>query len=243
MINKPKTIVALLTGRGNSTLLNKNILPVLGKPLLYYPAMAAKSIDLITDFYVSSNDEKILKAAEGYGYIPIVRPEEYSTPTSQHKDVILHAMEEMNKDGIQPDILIVLMANSGVVKMDWIEKSIINILENQELSASAPVKMDQDHHPYRAKKLRKDGCLDTWFDFNNVAVSTNRQELPECYYLCHNFWTLNVDKSIKAEGGQKPWGFMGNNIKPILVEEGFDVHILEDIQRTEKWIVGEGIKY
>ena len=36
-------VVALLTGRGNNTLKNKNILPVLGKPLLYYPAVAARA--------------------------------------------------------------------------------------------------------------------------------------------------------------------------------------------------------
>lgn len=242
-MNKPKTVVALLTGRGNSTLLDKNILPVLGKPLLYYPAMAARTCDLITKFYVSSNDEKILKVAENCGYKRIVRPEEYSTPTAQHKDVILHALEVMKIDGIDPDIIVVLMANSGVVKKEWIEESITNILENESLSASAPVKMDQDHHPYRAKKLREDGSLDTWFDFNDETISTNRQDLPGCYYLCHNFWTLNVDKSIKAEMGQQPWGFMGNNVKPILVEDGFDVHVMEDIQRTEKWIIEEGIKY
>lgn len=243
MRNTKKKIVALLTGRGNSTLLNKNVLPVLGKPLLYYPAMAAKSSELITDFYVSSNDEKILKAAENCGYKRIVRPEEYSTPSSQHKDVILHALEAMEGEGLIPDILIVLMANSGVIKNEWIEESITNILENEELSASAPVKMDQDHHPYRAKKLRVDGCLDTWFDFSKETISTNRQDLPECYYLCHNFWTLNVEKSIRVKGGQQPWGFMGNNIKPIIVDEGFDVHILEDIKRTEKWIMKEGIRY
>ena len=62
-----KKIVALLTGRGNNTLKDKNVLPVLGKPLLYYPAMAAKTCSLITDFYVSSDDEKILAEAEKLG--------------------------------------------------------------------------------------------------------------------------------------------------------------------------------
>lgn len=240
---RKKKVVALLTGRGNSTLLNKNILPVLGKPLLYYPAMAAKTSDLISDFYVSSNDPKILKAAENCGYKSIVRPEKYSTPEAQHKDVITHALDEIRKDGIDPDIIIVLMANSGVIKKEWVEEAITNLINNENLSASAPVKVDQDHHPYRAKKLREDGCLDTWFDFSKETISTNRQDLPSCYYLCHNFWALNVKKSIEYEKGQQPWSFMGNNVKPILVEEGFDVHILEDIQKTEKWIIGEGIKY
>lgn len=61
-------IAALLTGRGNNTLKDKNVLPVLGRPLCQYPAMAAKNCRLITDFYVSSDDEKILSAAEEIGY-------------------------------------------------------------------------------------------------------------------------------------------------------------------------------
>lgn len=65
---KQMKVVALLTGRGNNTLKDKNVLPVLGKPLLYYPAMAAKSCKLITDFYVSSDDDKILNAAADCGY-------------------------------------------------------------------------------------------------------------------------------------------------------------------------------
>lgn len=243
MLKKEKRITALLTGRGNSTLINKNILPVLGKPLLYYPAMAAKACERITDFYVSSNDEKILKAAESCGYKKIVRPEVYSTPTSQHKDVIKHALDVIKENDEEPDILIVLMANSGVIKKEWVEEAINNLLENEDLSASAPVIKDQDHHPFRAKKMRKDGCLDTWFDFSKSNVSTNRQDLEDCFYLCHNFWALNVKNSIYAEEGQQPWGFMGNNVKPIIVEEGFDVHIIEDIQKTEKWIISEGINY
>ena len=36
-----KPVVALLTGRGNNTLKDKNIIPVKGKPLLSYPCEQA----------------------------------------------------------------------------------------------------------------------------------------------------------------------------------------------------------
>ena len=36
---------------------------------------------------------------------------------------------------------------------------------------------------------------------------------------------------------------MGNYIKPIIVKESFDVHDEEDILRTEKWLIAEGIRY
>lgn len=239
-----KKIVALLTGRGNNTLKDKNILPVLGKPLLYYPAMAAKSCPLINDFYVSSDDEKILDAAADCGYKRIVRPPELALPTSQHVDAIIHALDVMKNDGVKPDVLIVLLANSGIVKMEWINESIQCILKDETLSAVVPVLLEMDNHPYRSKRLREDGCLDTWFDFKGKNISTNRQDLPMNFVLCHNFWTLNLRESIYSKKqGQPPWNFMGDRIKPIVVKESFDVHDEEDIRRTEKWLMEEGIKY
>lgn len=237
-------IAALLTGRGNNTLKDKNVLPVLGKPLLYYPAMAAKTCNLITDFYVSSDDEKILKAASDCGYKKIVRPVELAAPTSQHVDAIRHALGVMKQDGVEPDILVVLLANSGIVKTEWIEESITQLLKDEALSASVPVLLEMDNHPYRSKRLREDGCLDTWFDFRGKNISTNRQDLPMNFVLCHNFWTLNLKNSLySSTEGQQPWTFMGSNIKPIVVKESFDVHDEDDIRRTEKWLQKEGIKY
>lgn len=237
-------VVALLTGRGNNTLKDKNVLPVLGKPLLYYPAMAARSCELISDFYVSSDDDKILNAAADCGYKKIVRPAELALPTAQHVDAIKHALQVMKEDGVEPDILVVLLANSGIVKKEWIQESIENLINNPELSASVPVLLEQDHHPYRCKCLREDGCLGTWFDFKNRDISTNRQDLPMNFVLCHNFWTLNLKESLYSNvPGQQPWTFMGNNIKPIVVKESFDVHDEDDIVRTEKWLISEGIKY
>ena len=237
-------IVALLTGRGNNTLKDKNVLPVLGKPLLYYPAMAAKSCSLITDFYVSSDDDKILDAAAACGYKKIRRPDELALPTAQHKDVIVHALKVMKEEGIEPDILIVLLANSAIVKTEWIEDSIKMLQDNSELSAAVPVILEMDNHPYRSKRLRSDGCLDTWFDFKGKSISTNRQDLPMNFVLCHNFWTLRLSNSLYSKDeGQQPWTFMGNNIKPIIVQESFDVHDEEDLLKTEKWILKENINY
>lgn len=235
-------IAALLTGRGNNTLKDKNVLPVLGKPLLFYPAMAAKNCELITDFYVSSDDDKILNAAAECGYKKIVRPIELALPTAQHVDAIIHALSVMKEDGVEPDILVVLLANSGIVKKEWIEESIKNLINNPILSASCPVLLEMDNHPYRSKCLRTDGCLGTWFDFKEKKISTNRQELPQNFVLCHNFWTLKLENSLYSKDeGQQPWTFMGNYIKPIVVAESFDVHDEEDIKRTERWLIEEGI--
>lgn len=230
-------VVALLTGRGNNTLKDKNVLPVFGKPLLYYPSMAAIDSGVITDFYVSSDDVKILNAAAALGYEKIVRPEELARPDSQHVDTIKHSLRVIEeRTGQLPDIIIVFLANSPTVHPDWVRESVEMLLAEPDLSAVVPVHEDNDHHPFRAKKLDKTGCLDTFFDFSGKQVSTNRQDLEPCYFLCHNFWALRVSKSIYAEGGQQPWSFMGDKVKPIMVSECFDVHTAHDLDRSEIWL-------
>lgn len=235
-------VAALLTGRGNNTLKDKNVLPVLGRPLCQYPAMAAKNCELITKFYCSSDDEKILSAAEECGFTRIVRPAELALPTAQHVDAIVHALKVMKEqDNYEPDILVVILANNATTKTEWIRESIQNLIDNPNLSSSCPVMQEQDHHPYRCKRLREDGCLDTWFDFGDQKISTNRQDLPKNFVFCHNFWTLNLKNSLYSGKGQQPWTFMGENVKPVVVEESFDIHDMDDIIRTEKWLRAEGI--
>lgn len=229
-------IVALLTGRGNSALKDKNILPVCGKPLLYYPAVAAKNSKYITEFYVSSDDEKILNIAHGLGYKKIKRPPEFAKPDSQHIDSILHALKVIKSDNINPDVFVILLANSVTIKTEWIDSSIEMLLKDNEISCVVPVNLDSDHHPFRAKKIDKAGFLQTFFDFENQDISTNRQDLEPSYFLCHNFWVLNIPKSIYSKKGQPPWRFMGNKIKPYSVENCFDVHFMKDIEMSEKWV-------
>lgn len=215
---------------------DKNILPVHGRPLLYYPAMAAKHASNIDNYYVSSDCIKILSAASSLGYKQILRPAELATPDAKHIDVIKHALEQLITEQIEPDILVVLMANSGTVKTAWIEEAINAIKKDPTISAAVPVFNDQDHHPYRAKKLDDSGLLQPFFNFDSMEVSTNRQELEPCFFLCHNFWVMNLKMSYYAPGGQKPWTFMGDKVMPIFVDESFDVHTLDDLSRTEKWL-------
>ena len=229
-------VVALLNGRGNNTLKDKNIREVCGKPLLAYPAEAAMQSSRIKDFYVSSDDEKILSAGHKLGYKKIKRPEELGRPDSNQEDAIIHALGKMKEEGVEPGILVILLANSVSIKTEWIDQCIDEIHNDPTLSAVVPVVLDLDHHPFRAKRTGKEGLLEPFFDFGGKEISGNRQEIGDNFFLCHNFWVLNVQKSILSGGGQSPWKFMGDRIKPFEVDGSVDVHTEEDIGRSERWI-------
>jgi CMP-N-acetylneuraminic acid synthetase len=229
-------IYALLTGRGNNTLQDKNILEISGKPVLYYPAHAARNSYLISDWYCSSDDEKILSAAEKEGYKRITRPVELALPTSQHVDTIIHALNVMAEKDNMPDICVVLLANNVTVKSQWITECIEMMLLDSSATAAVPVYIDNDHHPLRAKIINQNGTLEAYDKTINGKTSTNRQDLPSCFFLSHNFWVLRVSYLLSGKQGQPPWGFMGDKILPYRINESIDIHDLIDLHIAREWI-------
>lgn len=229
----------MLIGRGGSSLKDKNILPVLGVPLLYYTAAAARSSEYIGRFYISSDCGKILDAGEKAGYSPIVRPPELSTASSQSVDVVRHALGVIESEG-DADIVVVQHANVGTISKKIIDECIHLLLSDNSLSAVVPVHEKSEYHPYRAKMLTEDGLLTPFFDFAG-GVSGNRQDLPKAYFFDHSIWVLNVENGIKSAGGQPPWDCMGKNILPYVTTGCFDVHDMEDLKKTEEWILANDI--
>lgn len=229
-------VTALLTGRGNNTLKDKNVLDILGKPVLYYPAHAARVAKTVNEWYCSSDDEKILSAAEEEGYKRIVRPIELAAPTAQHVDAILHAMSVMKEEGPLPEILVVTLANNVTIKAEWIDACVKMMQEDMTISAVVPVYEDNDHHPLRGKRV-ENGRLQMYERGITGKVSTNRQDLPTCYFLSHNFWVLNTKLLIESDGvGQPPWSFMGNNIAYYEIDESIDIHKEIDLFIAREWI-------
>ena len=229
-------VLGLLTGRGNNTLKDKNVLDVLGHPVLYYPANAAVKSDLFDDLYCSSDDEKILMEASKCGFGKIKRPPELALPNSQHIDCILHAInyleEKYNKSY---DIVVVLLANNVTIKSSWL-KDCIEIMKQGNYSSVIPVVKDNDHHPFRAKRLNEEGCIVSYEIPNQNSNSTNRQDLPENYFLAHNFWVLDVNTLKNRKYGDGPWNFMGKRVKPYVINESIDIHDKLDLIKAAEWI-------
>lgn len=230
-------VTALLTGRGNNTLKDKNILDCLGHPVLYYPAQAAKKSNTIDEMYCSSDDERILYEAEKLGHTPIKRPAELALPTSQHVDCIMHALGVIDADSGVPDILVVTLANNVTITSEWIDECVNMMKQDMSLTAVVPVYEDNDHHPLRAKTVDENGRLQMYEKGITGKVSTNRQDLPTCYFLAHNFWVLNVSNLLKENAeGQQPWTFMGNNIAYYEIDESIDIHKEIDLYIAKEWI-------
>lgn len=229
-------VTALLTGKGNSTLKGKNTLKICGFPTLYYPANAAKKSKEITAHYCSSDGEEILALAEELGYERIVRPAELALPTAQHIDCILHALKVMEQKNDLPDILVVLLANNVTVKSKWIDDCVRIMKNDCSITAVVPTFEKSEFHPLRAKTVNKDGTISMYEKGVSGKISTNRQDLPSCVFLAHNFWVLSVKNVLSGKVGQPPWDFMGEKIINYPICEALDIHDETDLYLAAEWI-------
>jgi len=239
-LEKSSKIAALMIGRGGSSLKDKNILPVHGIPLLHWAANGAVQSKYIGRYYISSNDDKILNSAQTAGYKKIIRPDELCTNTAQSTDAVTHALDFIEADG-PVEIVVVQHANVGTITPQIIDDCIDILREDPTLSAVVPSHEFNEYHPYRGKGLAKNGTLVPFVE-SAGDVSANRQDLPTCLYFDHSIWVLRAS-TIRTPGGQPPWPCMGQAIKPYITSGCLDVHSMEDIAHTEKWITAQNVDF
>jgi N-acylneuraminate cytidylyltransferase len=233
--------IALLTGRaGSISLPEKNIIPVLGRPMMAYAAIMAQQSKLVDDVYLSTDGEKLKNVGRDLGLKIIDRPPELALPTSQHREALEHALDYLGNEGVRPTIMVVLLCNVGTHRPGLIDKSIQLLLDNPELDSVVTVEERNEFHPYRAKRMGPGGLLEPFVEIKG-KISTNRQDLEPSYFLDHTFWSLRVATCFgKYTSGQPPWDFMGNRILGLVNQGSIDIHTVEDLAYTEAWLENNG---
>jgi N-acylneuraminate cytidylyltransferase len=232
--------IALLCGRGGSvSIRDKNLYPVLGRPLMLYPLLAAKTSKRIDEVFLSTDSERMKEIAREHGVGIIDRPPELATPTAQHVDTLIHALAHFEMKGVPVRFLAVVMCNCATYPAHLIDACVERLENDPKADSCVTGYVENDHHPYRVKRMRTDGYLGTWMELDSIPVSTNRQDLPPCYILDHAIWVLRVATCFPPSG-QKPWTFMGKNIVFMENPGSCDIHSVEDILYTEKYLRDHG---
>ena len=91
-------IVALMIGReGSLGFPRKNIYPILGRPLMVYPLLAANKAKSVDSVYISTDSKKIKEIGLKYGAKIIDRPPELCTPEALGEDAFVHGYNYIKK--------------------------------------------------------------------------------------------------------------------------------------------------
>ncbi len=186
-----KNILGITLARGGSKgIKNKNIVKIIGKPLIYYTIKEAKKSKKLTNYIISTDSIKIKKIAQKYKVdVPFLRPKKFSKDNSSSASAIKHALLECEKIFEKKfDYIVELMATNPLKSVIDINNVIKIILRNKADSVIAVNKLF-DHHPARIKKIIK-GRL---YDFAiKEKLESRRQDLkPNAYIRSGSIYAMS----------------------------------------------------
>jgi len=227
---------AIVTARaGSKSIINKNILPLEGQPMVQYPIRAAQAAKRIGGVWVSTDGEGIAEASRAAGATIIPRPDELGGDSVNHGLVIKHAVEFV--DAAVPDLenIVLLLGNTVYIDGEIIDKALGILEERPELDSVMTVWEAADDHPYRALQINNDGLIETFG--GPRKVSTERQSYPKAYYYDQGVWAFRK-RTVQTQDGPNPWWWMGKNVHPIVRPwvTGRDIHGLIDVFFSEQWV-------
>lgn len=106
-------IITIIPARGGSKgILRKNIRILGGKPLIAHSILDAQEAESVDKVYVSTDDPEIAAVAHNYGAEVIQRPAEFATDIASSESALIHALGEIEKAGINPEIVVFLQCTS-----------------------------------------------------------------------------------------------------------------------------------
>jgi CMP-N,N'-diacetyllegionaminic acid synthase len=220
-------IVAIIPARGGSKgLPGKNIYPLNGKPLIAYSIEASLNSKYITKTVVSSEDNEILGISEKYGSELIKRPKEFATDSASSDVVIKDCLEQLEKQGAEFDILILLQPTSPLRNSTDIDSA---FEEFYKKDATALISVyEPEHTPFKSFKLNKDGFLEGLVDNNSPFM--RRQDLPRAFMPNGAIYIIYVDEYKKSGS------LFTNRTLPFVMslDKSADVDNISDIARIEE---------
>jgi N-acylneuraminate cytidylyltransferase len=224
-----RNVVIVTAKGGNTTLPNKNVVPILGVPVFLYPLRAAKMARLTQKVVVTTEDKTIRDLALKEGVELIDRPIELSQPDSQHKDVIRHAVAEIERRDPGIENVIVLLGNTVQVTPGLIDQC-FEMLDSGDCDSVATVWRAQDDHPFRALTVNDGGYAKS---FLGTDVSSNRQSYPPVYFYDQGVWAFKKACAFRQEG-PNPWVWLGTRCRLLerLWVTGRDIHSWIDVSAS-----------
>ena len=206
---------------GSKGVPQKNTKMLSGKPLLAWTIDEAKKSKLIDRLILSTEDEKIAKVGRSFGVdVPFKRPKELADDKTHTPEILIHAVNEVQKiDGTVYDIIVLLQPTVPFRKAKHIDMSIEQFLSDK-LESLITVKK-QDYPPWWMFKLENNKLTTVFeYDKNKNVFNMERQEFPSVYKPNGSVYVTksNLLRENKQLVNPKSCGYL-------VIEDEFQVNI------------------
>jgi CMP-N,N'-diacetyllegionaminic acid synthase len=223
-------MIAIIPARGGSKgLPGKNIMPLMGKPLIAYTIEAALKAHCITKVILSTDDPEIERIAISHGATsPFLRPARLANDKSLAIDNYIFTIQKLRElNGEKVESFIVLQPTSPLRTPEDIDMAYEIFKKND---ADSVISYTEEAHPISwHKHIRNDGKLENIFD-NKLD---NRQDNRTSYYPNGAIYIFKTNLILKRTYfSENTFAFIMSRLRSIDIDTLDDFNYAEYILRS-----------
>lgn len=232
-------ILAVIPARGGSKgIPGKNIIPFLGKPLIYWSIEVAQASQWIDRVVVTTDDAEISQIAQYYGAeVPFLRPRKLSTDFVADYPVIRHCLDFLlEEEDYSPSLVVQLRPTSPLRTPELVDDAIQVMLRTKDAD-SLRVVCESPLTPFKMWRISNEYLeplvdTDIYEPFNQA-----RQSLPKTYWQIGTIDVINTSTIYTKES------LSGEKIVPYVVDQSWisDIDDHESLRKAELACVAKGL--
>lgn len=244
-------ICALLLGReGSSGFPGKNTYPVLGRPLVAYPLLAAAGAASVDRVYLSTDSPALKRIGAEYGARIIDRPPHLASKEALGEDAYAHGYQtiaaQLAEEGDEVELMVLLFANAATILPATIDEGVDVLRRNPEFDSAVTVSCYNMWSPLRARKIGDDGLLHPFVPFETFGdpktLNCDRDSQGDVWFADMAVSIVRPRCLDHLHDGLLPQKWMGQRIYPLKQWGGLDVDYDWQIPQVEHWLRAHGIE-
>jgi len=221
-------ILSIIPARGGSKgIKRKNILPILGKPLVAYSIEASLNSKYITRTIVSSEDDEILEISKSFGAETMVRPMELAQDVTKTAPVMTDVVQKLAKEGYNPDYTVLLQPTCPLRNAEFIDKAFDFYFENMKKGYDSCFNAFSMGYTHGKWRILHNDKLEGLYDYR---TRPRRQEIEDHYKMIGEtgaFYVLPTKTLLEVND------FIGYNPVAYITPRVIDIDTIEDFKRVE----------
>jgi CMP-N-acetylneuraminic acid synthetase len=216
-----REVLAIVTARGGSKgIPRKNLVPLLGRPLLWWSVRAGLEAETVTRTIVSTDDREIAEAGRAAGAeVPFLRPAELAGDTALDLPVFEHALRTLDEqEGYRPDVVVHLRPTSPLRPAGLVDEGVRTLLADPAADSLRAVTVPANN-PYKMWRIER-GVLVPLVDSGiHEQYNQPRQALPTAY------WQTGTLDVMRAATVLRQHSMTGRRILPLVIAGDLAVDI------------------
>lgn len=214
--------IGIIPARGGSKgIPKKNITPFLGEPLIVHTIQQALQSNRLDEVFVSTDDEEIASTSKEAGATVIDRPSEIAGDRDPTEDALIHTLDVLNEDGINPKIVVLLQCTSPLRRENDIDNATAMVAKDRYDSVLSAC---EDHSFYWA--LGDDDAEPINYDPKSRSM---RQEIDSWYMENGSIYVMTTE--LLQEEGCRLGGTVGIYEMPEMLS--FEIDHPDDLELIE----------